>query len=87
MVQAEETVSDIEGKDKEEKNMFTMKIEGMMCPHCQAAVTKALNALEGVKAEVNLEKKEADVEASEGVTKEALTEAVTEAGYGVISVE
>ena len=46
MVQAEETVSDIEGKDKEEKNMFTMKIEGMMCPHCQAAVTKALNALE-----------------------------------------
>ena len=88
MVQAEETVSDIEGKeDKEEKNMFTMKIEGMMCPHCQAAVTKALNALEGVKAEVNLEKKEAYVEASEGVTKEALTEAVTEAGYEVISVE
>ena len=88
MVQAEETVSDIEGKeDKEEKNMFTMKIEGMMCPHCQAAVTKALNALEGVKAEVNLEKKEAYVEAAEGVTKEALTEAVTEAGYEVISVE
>ena len=88
MVQAEETVSDIEGKeDKEEKNMFTMKIEGMMCPHCQAAVTKALNALEGVKAEVNLEKKEAYVEASEVVTKEALTEAVTEAGYEVISVE
>lgn len=87
VVQAEETVSDIEGKDKEEKNMFTMKIEGMMCPHCQAAVTKALNALEGVKAEVNLEKKEAYVEASEGVTKEALTEAVTEAGYEVISVE
>ena len=87
VVQAEETVSDLEGNDKEEKNMFTMKIEGMMCPHCQAAVTKALNALEGVKAEVNLEKKEAYVEASEGVTKEALTEAVTEAGYGVISVE
>ena len=37
--------------------MYTMKIEGMMCPHCQAAVTKALNAMEGVKAEVNLEKK------------------------------
>ena len=43
--------------------------------------------LPGVKAEVNLEKKEAYVEASEGVTKEALTEAVTEAGYEVISVE
>ncbi len=42
---------------QEEKMMYTMKIEGMMCPHCQAAVTKALNAMEGVKAEVNLEKK------------------------------
>ena len=87
MVQAEETVSDIEGKDKEEKNMFTMKIEGMMCPHCQAAVTKALNALEGVKAEVNLEKKEAYVEAGANISKEDLTKAVTEAGYEVISVE
>lgn len=84
----EETVTDIEVKeDKEEKIMFTMKIEGMMCPHCQAAVTKALNALEGVKAEVNLEKKEAYIEASKEVTKEALTEAVTEAGYEVLSVE
>ena len=88
MVQAEETVSDIEGKeDKEEKNMFTMKIEGMMCPHCQAAVTKALNALEGVKAEVNLEKKEAYVEAGANISKEDLTKAVTEAGYEVLSVE
>ena len=67
--------------------MYTMKIEGMMCPHCQAAVTKALNAIEGVKAEVNLEKKEAYVEAADTVTKEALTQAVTEAGYEVVSVE
>ena len=88
LMQIKETVSDIEVKeDKEEKIMFTMKIEGMMCPHCQAAVTKALNALEGVKAEVNLEKKEAYIEASKEVTKEALTEAVTEAGYEVLSVE
>ena len=64
-----------------------MKIEGMMCQHCQAAVTKALNALEGVKAEVNLEKKEAYVEAEAHVTKEELTKAVEEAGYEVISVE
>ena len=67
--------------------MYTMKIKGMMCPHCQAAVTKALNAIEGVKAEVNLEKKEAYVEAADTVTKEALTQAVTEAGYEVVSVE
>ena len=50
-------------------------------------MTKALNAIEGVKAEVNLEKKEAYVEAADTVTKEALTQAVTEAGYEVVSVE
>ena len=70
---------------KEEKNMYTMKIEGMMCPHCQAAVTKALEALEGTKAEVNLEKKEAYVET--GLEKEALKKAVEDAGYQVLSVK
>ena len=70
---------------KEEKNMYTMKIEGMMCPHCQAAVTKALEALEGTKAEVNLEKKESYVET--GLEKEALKKAVEDAGYQVLSVE
>lgn len=83
----EETVSDKNVMNKEEMNMYTMKIEGMMCPHCQAAVTKALNALEGVKAEVNLEKKEAYVEAGANVSKEELAKAVTEAGYEVLSVE
>ncbi len=70
---------------KEEKNMYTMKIEGMMCSHCQAAVTKALEALEGTKAEVNLEKKEAYVET--GLEKEVLKKAVEDAGYQVLSVE
>lgn len=70
---------------KEEKNMYTMKIEGMMCPHCQAAVTKALEALEGTKAEVNLEKKEAYVET--GLETEVLKKAVEDAGYQVLSVE
>lgn len=83
----EEAVSDKNVVNKEEMNMYTMKIEGMMCPHCQAAVTKALNALEGVKAEVNLEKKEAYVEAGANVSKEELAKAVTEAGYEVLSVE
>ena len=83
----EEDVSDKNVVNKEEMNMYTMKIEGMMCPHCQAAVTKALNALEGVKAEVNLEKKEAYVEAGANVSKEELAKAVTEAGYEVLSVE
>ena len=74
-------------ENKEEMNMYKMKIEGMMCPHCQAAVTKALNGIEGVKAEVDLEKKEAYVEAADSVSKEELTKAVVDAGYEVVSVE
>ncbi len=72
---------------KENKTMYTMKIEGMMCAHCQMAVTKALNSLEGVsKAEVNLEKKEAYVDCAENITKEDLTKVVTDAGYTVVAV-
>lgn len=74
-------------EDKEEKTMYTMKIEGMMCPHCQAAVTKALNSISGVRAEVDLEKKEAYVEAGDSVTQDMLSKAVTDAGYEVISIE
>ncbi len=38
---------------KEEKDMsITMKIEGMMCPHCEARVKKALEAVEGVESAV-----------------------------------
>lgn len=71
---------------KEEKMMRTMKIEGMMCPHCQAAVTKALNALDGVKAEVNLEAKEASIEAADSVSDDVLKKAVEDAGYEVVSI-
>lgn len=75
-------------ENKEETNMITMKIEGMMCPHCQAAVTKALNAVEGVtKTEVSLEDKAAYVEAGEGVSKDALKKAVADAGYEVTGIE
>ena len=34
----------------------TMKIEGMMCGHCEAAVDKALNAIDGVDAKVSHKK-------------------------------
>ncbi|MBQ5770338.1 MAG: heavy metal translocating P-type ATPase, partial [Clostridia bacterium] len=54
--EAQEKVEIIEVQ--EEKNMITMKIEGMMCMHCHARVTKVLNGFEGVTAEVDLEKGE-----------------------------
>jgi len=61
-----------------------MDIEGMMCPHCEARVKKALEAVEGVKeADVSHEKNCAVVTADTSVTDEALTKAVTDAGYDV----
>ncbi len=73
-------------KKKEEiKEMTkTMDIEGMMCPHCEARVKKALEAVEGVKeADVSHEKNCAVVTADPSVTDEALAKAVTDAGYDV----
>ena len=64
--------------------MKTMVIEGMMCPRCQAHVEKALNAIEGVTATVDLEKNTATITGD--VSDEILTKAVTDAGYDVISV-
>lgn len=72
-------------ENKEEKTMITMKINGMMCPHCQAAVKKALEAFDGVTADVNLEDKAAYITGE--ADKDALVKAVTDAGYEVVSVE
>ena len=70
---------------KESKeNMKTMIIDGMMCMHCKAHVEKALNAIDGVTATVDLENKSASI--SGDVADEVLTKAVTDAGYTVISI-
>ena len=62
----------------------TLKIEGMMCQHCVAHVTKALQGVSGVvSVEVNLKKKTAVVEADESVENASLISVVTEAGYEV----
>ena len=60
-----------------------MLIEGMSCSHCSGRVEKALNAVEGVKATVDLEAKTAYLDLDREVSDEALTQAVTEAGYEV----
>ena len=72
---------------KEIKAMeFTMKITGMMCPHCEARVRDALLKTEGVKtAVVSHESGTATVTGD--TTPEALKAAVNAAGYEVISVE
>ena len=62
----------------------TLKIEGMMCQHCVAHVTKALQGVEGVDGvEVNLKKKTAVVSSQTELSNEVLTKAIVEAGYTV----
>ena len=63
----------------------TVTIEGMMCAHCVAHVEKALTALPGVKATVDLTSGTAVVEGD--VTDEAIRAAVTDAGYTVKGIQ
>lgn len=65
----------------------TMKIEGMMCSHCTGMVTKVLNAVDGVAAEVSLDDKCAYIELSKEVPDDVLIKIVTDAGYEVTSIE
>ena len=63
-----------------------LKVEGMMCAHCQSHVQKALAAVDGVQeAQVDLENKEATVILSKEVADKLLMDAVTEAGYTPLS--
>lgn len=62
----------------------TLTIEGMMCAHCAAHVEKALNALPGVTAVVDLAAKTAVVTGD--ADNEALKKAVDDAGYQVTDI-
>ncbi|MBQ6929630.1 MAG: heavy metal translocating P-type ATPase, partial [Oscillospiraceae bacterium] len=74
-------------EEKEIIKMTTLKVNGMMCPMCKKHVEEALNAFEGVVAEVNLEAKEAKVNHPDTVTAQQLADAVTKAGYEVVGIE
>ena len=65
----------------------TMKIEGMMCPHCEARVKKVLEELEGVsEAIVSHTSGTATVILSAPVADDVLTRVVTDNGYQVIAI-
>ena len=65
----------------------TMKIEGMMCAHCEARVKKALEQVEGVaEAAVSHTAGEAIVTLSAPVADEALKKAVEDQDYAVKSI-
>ncbi len=79
----------IELNFKEEQTMKkTLKIEGMMCGHCEMTVKKALEAVPGVtSAEVSHTAGTAVVELSSPVSDDALKAAVEEKDYRVTGVE
>lgn len=71
---------------EEEKIMTkTIIINGMMCPHCSGAVEKALNAIEGVTATVDLANKSATVTGN--VDNDVLIKVITDAGYTVEEIK
>jgi len=65
----------------------TLKIAGMSCGHCSARVEKALNAIDGVEANVHLETASASVTLTGDVTDDELKKAVDAAGYEVTDIQ
>lgn len=78
-----ETVKTIEKENVQMEK--TIKIEGMMCPHCEATVKKTLEELDGViQAEASHEKGTAVVTLEKDVPVKTLKKAVEDKGYTVI---
>lgn len=68
--------------------MKTMKIEGMMCGHCEATVKKALEALEQVEtAEVSHEAGTAVVTLKSDISDDVLKKTVEDKDYKVLGIE
>ena len=80
-------INQIQSVKEEQKMTKTMKIEGMMCPHCEATVKKALEAVSGVESAVVSHEAGTAVVTLGDVSDAALTEAVTAKGYEVVGIE
>ena len=77
----------IHNNKEKESNMMekTLKVEGMMCPHCEATVKKALEAIDGVSvAEADHVKGTATVTLTKDVPTEVLKKAIEDKDYKVI---
>ena len=76
-------------KEKEKKKMKkVMKIEGMMCPHCEARVKKTLEAMDGVEeAVVSHTSGTAALTLSADIANDVLKSAIENDGYKVLSID
>ena len=67
--------------EKENKNM-KIRVNGMMCTHCEAHVKKALEMIDGInEAVASHEKNVVEISASKPVDESVIKAAVEEAGY------
>lgn len=76
------TVSEKDLKKEKENMTVTLKIDGMMCPHCEARVKKALEGVEGV-SEAVVSHVEGTAVITGNASEELLRKAVEDAGYEV----
>lgn len=76
-------------KDTKENNMIKIvKVEGMMCPHCEASVKKALEALDGVvNAEAKHEEDKVMVNLDKEISEDEIKKAIEDAGYNYNGIE
>ncbi len=89
-VHTSETAEDDTANEFEEEETMTktMKIEGMMCGHCEARVKKTLEKIEGVaEAKVSHKEGTAIVTLSAEVADDVLRQAIEDQDYPVISIE
>ena len=81
IIQSADAETDIDKKERRNKEM-KIKVNGMMCAHCEAHVKKALEAIDGIEAAVaSHEENLVTITGSKEVDEALIKEAVTEAGY------
>ena len=77
----------VHGPAKKEGHTVTLKIRGMMCGHCEAAVRKALEAIPGVaSAAADHEKSIAVVDLAVHVDEAAFKKAIEDEGYEYLGI-
>ena len=76
------TKNEIQKENKEMTKEF--KVDGMMCPHCEAHVKAAVEAIDGVEAcTASHKEKKVTVTLKSDVSDKAITDAIIKAGYTV----
>ena len=72
---------------EDEKMVKIIKIEGMMCPHCEARVKDILSSLSGVcETDVSHKTAEARITLEKEISEQTIRSAIENAGYKVVSI-